>query len=161
MGQAPCYISPLLASRMCTGNITSLLPQQSTLCSADTGCNLLFVTQPRRWPIFPAGSCWRHCLRSSSSLNHYFTHELEQGGYISVVEFYPTREDLDAASGWKSLSSPIRKDGATSMKRSNPSNQVHGKSAAQGACRYNYEQLKQVQRNNASLRLGSPEKERD
>lgn len=46
---------------------------------------------------------------------HYFTHALEQGGYVSIVEFYPTREYLRNASGWVLLSSRTCKDGASSM----------------------------------------------
>nr|BAK04874.1 predicted protein [Hordeum vulgare subsp. vulgare] len=103
-------------------------------------------------------SCWRHCLRSSTSLNHYFAHELEQGGYISVVKFCPTREELGAASGWKLVSSPICKDGATSMNSAARAIKFMGNRRHKMLVDYNYEQLKQGQRKNISLRLGTQKK---
>lgn len=98
-------------------------------------------------------------MRSSTSLNHYFAHELEQGGYISVVKFCPTREELGAASGWKLVSSPICKDGATSMNSAAArAIKFMGNRRHKMLVDYNYEQLKQGQRKNISLRLGTQKK---
>lgn len=55
-------------------------------------------------------------MKSLTSLNQSTSH-VGLSGYVSVVEFYPTKEDLRVSSGRAALSSPVFKDGVTAMNR--------------------------------------------
>lgn len=45
----------------------------------------------------------------------YFVRRLEQGGYVSAVEFYPTKEHFCISAERIALSSPVCKDGVSSI----------------------------------------------
>jgi len=84
---------------------------------------------------------------------HYFTRQLEQGGFVSIVEFYPNKDDLRPATDCASLRSPICSKGEDSLNQAASRAINYMDRQNKVLIDHNYPELEAIKHNNETLVL--------